>query len=235
MILLQTASADIKQFLMGSEDYAFLFETILRSLIMFIVILVSLRLLGKRGVKQLSVFELVVIIGLGSAAGDPMFYNDVGILPALVVFTMIVALYTFVTYMIGKNKTFERLIEGKPVCLIKEGMFAIENFKKEVLGEDEFFAELRIQGVSQLGQVEEAIVETSGSISIFYFPDEAVKFGLPIMPDSLESRTNKIDKTGIYSCTFCGYTQEVKPTTKHVCPTCHKLEWVKASNKKRIR
>lgn len=234
MGLLQTA-ADIKQFLMGSEDYTFLFETILRSLIMFIVILISLRLLGKRGVKQLSVFELVVIIGLGSAAGDPMFYNDVGILPALIVFTMVVALYTFVTYMIGKNKAFEKLVEGKPVCLIKEGVFAIENFKKEVLSEDEFFAELRIQGVSQLGQVEEAIVETSGSISIFYFPDEAVKPGLPIMPDSLEGSTRRIDKTGIYSCTFCGYTEEVKPTLKHTCPTCHKLQWVKASNKKRIR
>lgn len=73
------------------EDWSFLPETVLRSLIMFIVILISLRLLGKRGVKQLSIFELVVIIGLGSAAGDPMFYKDVGILPAIIVFSMVVA------------------------------------------------------------------------------------------------------------------------------------------------
>lgn len=134
--------------MLGGEDWSFLPETVLRTLIMFVVILTTLRLLGKRGVKQLSVFELVVIIGLGSAAGDPMFYKDVGILPALIVFTMVVSLYTLVTYMVGKNKKFEKLVEGKPVCLIKDGVFSIENFKKEILGEDEFFAELRLQSVS---------------------------------------------------------------------------------------
>jgi uncharacterized membrane protein YcaP (DUF421 family) len=120
-----------------------------------------------------------------------MFYKDVGILPALIVFTMIVSLYTFVTFIIGKNKKFEMLVEGKPVCLIKDGVFSIENFKKESLGEDEFFAELRLQSVSQLGQIEQAIVESSGNISIFYYPDEDVKSGLPIMPDSLEKSVSE--------------------------------------------
>ncbi|MBC8004594.1 MAG: DUF421 domain-containing protein, partial [Verrucomicrobia bacterium] len=193
---------DWKELLMGSEEWSFLFETVLRSFIMFIVIMVSLRLLGKRGVKQLSVFELVVIIGLGSAAGDPMFYKDVGILPAIVVFVMIVTLYRSITYNIGKDKNFEALIEGKPVCLIKHGTFSIENYKKEPLGEDEFFAELRMRGVSQLGQVEEAIIESSGNISIFYFPDEEVKYGLPIMPDSLSKSTHKIHLPDFYSCAF---------------------------------
>src|SRR5215203_3679065 len=141
MYLLQTLlEFNWKELLLGSEEWSFLPETILRSLIMFTVIVISLRLLGKRGVKQLSVFELVVIIGLGSAAGDPMFYKDVGLLPALIVFIMVVTLYTFVTYLTGKNKTFEKIIEGKPVCLIKGGVFSIENFKKETVSEDEFFA-----------------------------------------------------------------------------------------------
>ncbi|WP_312083434.1 hypothetical protein [Epilithonimonas hominis] len=62
---------DFKQILLGSEDWNFLLETVLRTSIMFVIIILGLRLLGKRGVKQLSIFELVVIIGLGSAAGDP--------------------------------------------------------------------------------------------------------------------------------------------------------------------
>ncbi len=225
---------DWKGLLLGSEDWSFLPETILRTLIMFIVILTSLRLLGKRGVKQLSVFELVVIIGLGSAAGDPMFYKDVGILPALIVFSIVVSLYSFVTYMIGKNKKFDSLVEGKPVCLIKNGVFSIENFKKETLGEDEFFAELRMQGVSQLGQIEQAIVETSGNISIFYYPDEEVKYGLPVLPDSLESSVQTIADTDHYSCIFCGNTDTLKPAEKNTCPSCEKGQWVKASNRKRI-
>ena len=236
MHLLQAASGfDWKQLLLGSEEWSFLPETVLRTSIMFIVILVSLRLLGKRGVKQLSVFELVVIIGLGSAAGDPMFYKDVGILPALIVLSMVVMLYTSITYIIGRNKKFETLLEGKPVSLIKHGRFSIENFKKELLGEDEFFAELRMQGVSQLGQVEEAIIESSGSISIFYFPDEEVKYGMPIMPGALDTSHFIIPSPDYYSCTFCGSTEKLQPVEQCTCPVCKKEKWVKSSNKKRIR
>src|SRR5687767_6231400 len=118
--LLQASGFDWKQLLLGEESWAFLAETVLRSAIMFAIIVISLRILGKRGVKQLSVFELVVIIGLGSAAGDPMFYKDVGLLPALVVFIMVISLYRLVMYAIGKSKKFERLVEGEPVCLISE-------------------------------------------------------------------------------------------------------------------
>lgn len=224
-----------KELLMGSEEWSFLAETVLRSFIMFIVILISLRILGKRGVKQLSVFELVVIIGLGSAAGDPMFYKDVGILPAIIVFIMVVSLYSAITFLVGTNKKFEALVEGKPVCLIKNGVFAIDNFKKEVLGEDEFFAELRIASISQLGQVEEAILESSGQISIFYFPEDEIKYGLPILPGLLDEAFIQITAEGYHSCIFCGYTEIFEPVQEQICPLCKKNEWIKASNKKRIK
>ena len=130
----------------------------------------------------------------------------------------------------GKN-----IIAQKAVSLIKDGMFSIENFKKEALGEDEFFSELRLQGISQLGQVEEAIEESSGNISIFYYPEADVKYGLPIMPDSLKNTVKKILDADHYSCIFCAYTEKLKPVAKAVCPECKKTEWVKSSNKKRIR
>ena len=224
-----------KEFMLGAENWNFLPEVMLRTFIMFVIVLVSLRLLGKRGVKQLSVFELVVIISLGSAAGDPMFYKDVGILPALLVFIVIVGVYSLITFIIGRNKRFEKLMEGKAVRLIKNGAFSIEDFSKEAIGEDEFFAELRLQGVSQLGQIEEAFVEISGNISIFYYSDEDVKFGLPILPDSLNSRQQNIEEDGYYACIFCGYTEKLEPASKYACPKCQKDKWVKASNKKRIR
>lgn len=70
-------------FILGEEDWAFLFEVLFRSAIMFIVALTTLRLIGRRGIMQ-GVFELVIIT-LGWAAGDPMFYSKVGILPAILV------------------------------------------------------------------------------------------------------------------------------------------------------
>ena len=74
----------------------FILEVIFRSTVMFIILLLTLKLAGKRGVKQLSVFETVIIIAFGSAAGDPMFYEDVGIIPAITVFFVIILLYRFV-------------------------------------------------------------------------------------------------------------------------------------------
>lgn len=227
-------SFDLKQLLLGDENWDFLIETVVRTMIMLSVILISLRILGKRGVKQLSILELAVIIGLGSAAGDPMFYNDAGILPAIIVFIMTIGLYKFIIYLIGKSKHFENIMEGKPIYLIKNGAFSIENFLKESMGEDEFFSELRLQSVSQLGQVETAIQETSGGMSLIFYPDEEVKYGLPIMPGSLNDWQQKISNTDYYSCIFCGYTEKLKPTNKCNCPQCNKARWVKASNKKRV-
>lgn len=223
-----------KEFLLGDQNWDFLGETAFRTVVMFIVILIGLGILGKRGVKQLSVFELVVIIGLGSAAGDPMFYKDVGLLPAILVFTIIIGLYSLVTHLVGRNKKMERLIEGKPISLVEKGSFAIENFQKEALGQDEFFAELRLKQVSHLGQVESAIIETNGGISVFYYGDEEVKYGLPIMPGSLDNQLKEISEPGYYACVFCGDTKKLAAAALHNCPTCKKDKWVVAVNKKRV-
>lgn len=218
----------------GAERGDFIVEVLFRTSFMFLVILIGLVILGKRGVRQLSVFELVVIIGLGSAAGDPMLYREVGLLPALAVFILVIGFYILITNLVGRNRKFETLIEGKPICLVEDGQFAIENFKKENLGQYEFFTELRLKGVSHLGQVENAIIETNGDISIYFYENDKIKAGLPIMPGALEKQTKVIINEGKYSCTFCGNTQLLKPADKHTCNICNKDEWVEASNKKRV-
>ncbi len=172
---------DWKSILLGENEWIFLLETAARSVFMFLVILFSLRVLGKRGVKQLSVFELGVIIGLGSAAGDPMFYKEVGLLAGLMVFVIVIALYKLVTVLISKNEKFEQFVEGNPVCILKDGKLLFKNFEKEPIALDEFFMQLRLDSVSQLGQVEQAFLETNGEVSIFYYEDEKVKPGLPIL------------------------------------------------------
>ena len=103
---------DFQNLLIGQEEWVFLTETIIRTFIMFMIILVCLKLLGKRGVKQLSVFELVVIIGLGSAAGDPMVYKEIGVLTALVAFLIVVLCYKILTFFVFKFKKIENFIEG---------------------------------------------------------------------------------------------------------------------------
>ena len=140
--MLQYSGLEWDQVLLGKESLAFLLEVVVRTIIMYLGILIALRSLGKRGVKQLSIFELVIIIGFGSAAGDPMFYKDVGVVNALVVFLVIILLYKLTTYLITKSERIDKIAEGK---------FSIANFNKEPLGYDEFFSEMRQQSVSHLG------------------------------------------------------------------------------------
>lgn len=211
----------------------FILEVIFRSAIMFTILLLTLKLAGKRGVKQLSIFETVIIIALGSAAGDPMFYEDVGIIPAGVVFLVIITLYRLVTWLTGKSKRFEEFIEGKTECLISEGKFSIATFKKESLAQDEFFAELRIKSIEHLGQVKNAFIETNGEISVFYYEDKQVKYGLPILPNLFNKKNKIIATDGAHSCTFCGHTEDQKAGTA-VCEICSNEEWVEAIKSLRI-
>ena len=217
---------ELNNLLLGDEPVEFLLEVLLRSVIMFCFILTALRTSGKRGIKQLSIFELVIIIGLGSAAGDPMFYKDVGIIPALIVFIVVVGLYRTVTWLSGKFLPFEQLIEGKPMYLIRDGKFSIEDFDKEDLSQDEFFAELRVSNVEHLGQVRNAIMETSGSISLLYYEDKDVKPGLPLYPDLYQKKGTEIHHPGLHACAYCGNTEEVNKPKK--CVVCNHNEWVLA-------
>ncbi|MBC7851363.1 MAG: DUF421 domain-containing protein [Chitinophagaceae bacterium] len=222
------------KFLFGDQDMIFLLEVILRTIIMYIVILVGLRLTGKRGVRQLSIFELVVIIGLGSSAGDPMFYQEVGIISAIVVFMVVIGAYRLTTFLTGRSRKFEELIEGKTVCLIEKGKFCFQNFAKEDLAQDEFFSELRSKGVSQLGQVEFAYLEISGEVSVFYYTDEDVKYGLPLLPHEFCKQYKIIPVSDLYSCKFCGNTIKQEASQQPKCPICEKDTWIESSDRKRI-
>lgn len=223
-----------KTLLLGSEQWSFMAETAFRTAIMFAIIMLGLRLLGKRGIKQLSVFELGVIIGLGSAAGDPMFYKDVGLLPGILVFTVVLGLYRLITFWINRSEHFERFMEGNPVTLIENGLLQARNFHKETVAQDEFYSQLRLNNVSHLGQVKLAILETNGEVSIFYFTAEEVRYGLPVLPSLADTKLQAIKEKGYYACPHCGNTVLLEPAPVHACPVCNRTKWVKAINEQRI-
>lgn len=234
MNLLQVALIDWNMLLLGEEDWSFLLEVLLRSAIMFLVTIIALRFIGKRGIMQ-GVFEIVTIITLGSAAGDPMFYKKVGILPAIMVFVTIVLMYRIISYLVSKSKSFEYLIEGKHIRLIQNQRFSIENFKPRELSKDEIFSDLRIMGVTHLGQVDSAYIEASGQISVFFLPDDQVGYGLPVLPELIEYKLKEITERNIYACAYCGSIEHLAPIKKHICKLCKKKEWVKALNNIRVK
>ncbi|MGI4897411.1 MAG: DUF421 domain-containing protein [Janthinobacterium lividum] len=208
-------------------------EIALRTFIMFTMILVFLRMSGKKGVRQLSIFEVAIIIGLGSAAGDPMFNGDNAILPAVIVFVIILAFYRLLTWIATKSERFEIILEGDPMYVIEDGMFAVLNQSDHTFAKDEFFSEMRQQNIEHLGQVKTAILETTGSVSFFYYTDEEVKPGLPVLPKVYGKRSKHIPAPGEYACTYCGNVEQID-ADKHTCDRCKKEEWVAAIETTRI-
>lgn len=226
---------ELDRLLMNNLPYSFLLEVLFRCLVMYFIAILVLKLAGRRGVKQLSVFELVIVLTLGSAAGDPLFYEDVGLIPAVLVFVTILLLYRGTTYLISKFNTIENWLEGKPIYLIENGVFSINNFAKEALAQDEFFAELRLRNITHLGQVDLAILETNGQVSIFFYDEENIRAGLPILPHSFNAPVIKFKNGLLYACKFCGNIEEVKENTDELkCSRCGKEKWAIAINEKRI-
>lgn len=217
---------------MNDLDWEFFIEIILRTLIMFIFVLVFLRLSGKKGVRQLSLFEVAIIIALGSAAGDPMFYKDVAIIPSLLVFVVILIFYRIITFFAARNEKIESLLEGEPMYIVEDGEFTLNKKGDNTFAKDEFFAELRNQSIEHVGQVKTALLETNGQVSFFYYADDEVKAGLPILPKLYSKKSDRVTEAGDYACTYCGKVQHVEGPMQ--CSRCQHKEWVKAIKSLRI-
>ena len=218
----------------SDHPYTFFLEILFRTPLMFLAVVIILRFTGKRGVQQLSIFEMVMIITLGSAAGDSMFYEDVGIFHALAVFVIILGVYRLVIFIITKSEKAERLLEGDPIYIIRHGVLCLNEKNGDELGSDEFFGELRGYNIEHLGQVRYAILEDTGKVSVFYFSDDDVKPGLPILPDEYNRKSKVIDNTGNYACAKCGSTYEIQKGFALCCPICKNEEWVPTINSLRI-
>ncbi|EMX4956527.1 DUF421 domain-containing protein [Raoultella planticola] len=212
----------------------FLAEVALRSVYTFVLVFIFLKITGRRGVRQMSLFEVLIILTLGSAAGDVAFYDDVPMLPVLVVFVTLALLYRLVMWLMGKSETLENLLEGKPIPVIEQGELAWKNLQAENMTEFEFFMELRINGVEQLGQVRLAILETNGQISLYYYADRDVKAGLSILPPPHNASFATIPRDDEYACVRCSAVLKLRAGDKQLCPRCANAEWSRASRAKRV-
>jgi uncharacterized membrane protein YcaP (DUF421 family) len=224
----------VKELLLGEENWTFLGSVAIRSAVMFIAILLGLRVMGKRGVKHLSVFELGVIVGLGSAAGDPMFYRDVGLLPALIVFTIVLTLYHLFEVSLNRHPKLADTVEGRPVEVIRDGRLLVDAIDNEDVSTPEMFVQLRRAHVSQLGQVKTALLEPTGELSIFFETDNDVRPGLPILPALYDQRFAIVPSQADYSCTYCGHTATLEPGPTPACPICDHDEWTRALAERRL-
>lgn len=227
---------DWHRIFLGDETPLFLVEIAFRTSIIFVFTLMLLRILGKRGLTQLSLFEVTIIIGLGAAVGDPMFQDDVPLVHSMVVISVIVTLYRLFLALLRKNETFERFVSRSPSCLVEQGVVDLRKLEEERLSQEELFEILRMSGIEQLGEVKRAYLEQSGKLSVFAFPKNEVVAGLRIVPPRDLAKTpvlhadKDIAEPGVYACRCCGRVLErATPRTLPHCEHCARKEWEKAT------
>ncbi|WP_260514177.1 DUF421 domain-containing protein [Serratia fonticola] len=225
---------DMNRILINSYPYSYLLEVALRSTFTFFVAYLFLRLIGRRGIKQMTLFEMIIILTLGSAAGDVALNENSPLLPAVVTFTVIIGLYRAFTYLINKKTHYQFLLEGKPVTLVKNGRLIFDNANRQSYAFEELIMELREKGVEHLGQIKLALLEIDGNLSVYFYPDSNVKPGLSILPSVLCEKHREINTTGYYSCLKCSHTVFLRKCKNHLCHACGENTWTKSSNAVRV-
>ncbi len=153
-------------FIGATFAWSHLFEIIFRTAFMYLYTIFNVRLMDKRSMGMLSPFEIIIIVALGSAVGDPMFYREIPLVYAMVVITTIVFTERVITKCSMMSHFFERLINGTPVLIVHNGKLLREEMAKENISKDELYSILRMRGVLRIADVELAYLEPSGSISI---------------------------------------------------------------------
>lgn len=158
---------DWGRMLLGDPPKLYMLEIGLKVLIIFAILLLVLRLLGKHGQQNLSPMQQLLMIALGSAAGDALLYPDVPIAYAAVILLGVTALTVGLEKLSEHLRPVRNYVESHPRILVKDGEIHWDALHTERTTRRELFAELRIKGARSLSQVELAILEVTGDISVF--------------------------------------------------------------------
>jgi uncharacterized membrane protein YcaP (DUF421 family) len=141
-------------------------ELILRGTVVYAFLLVLLRMTGKRQIGQLAPFDLVLLLVLSNAVQNSMNGGDNSLVGGLISATTLVALNYGMSYATFKNKKLEALIEGRPQVIIHNGRVFEEVMRSAKLTHHELSAALRRSGCTCAEEVQIAVLENNGSISI---------------------------------------------------------------------
>jgi uncharacterized membrane protein YcaP (DUF421 family) len=176
---------EFERIFFGDLSVEVVLEIVLRTAVMYIYTLALVRVLGKRGMGQLAPFEFVIIVALGSAVGDPMFYADVPLLHGILVISVVVAFERMVVKVTERHEGIERLIESEPVLIVRDGELLTEALDKEDISHAEVLMELREKGIEFLGEVRRAYMEPSGRMSVFR-EESPTDLGASILPENIK-------------------------------------------------
>lgn len=143
-----------------------------RTLILYFFIMFSMRIMGKREIGKLSVFDLVVSIIIAEIAAftidDPKLELYKGVFPIL----LLVGIQILISYLSLKSKTFRDIVEGKSTILIEKGKINDREMARHRYNVDDLLIQLREKNIGNLADVEFAFLEPSGKLSVIKKPEK---------------------------------------------------------------
>lgn len=146
--------------------------TFLRSVFLYIIILIVMRFMGKREIGQLQPFELVISIMIADLASIPMTENGIPIQNGIIPILGLLVMHLVISVINMKSITARGIICGKPSILIYRGKINEEALRQERFTISELEERLRGNNISALGDVEYAILETSGGLTVIPKPNK---------------------------------------------------------------
>lgn len=184
----------------------------IRTLLLYILIIAAVRLMGKRQISELQTSELVVTLLISDIAAIPMQDSGQPLVSGVLPIAVLVFCELFASWFMMKSAKFRKIICGKPIIIILDGVIQQQEMKKLRLTTEDLFEELREKDVFSLKDVAYAIVETNGRISIIKKPDReqptAGMLGVAIPSSGIEAVVVSDGTVSRTSLQLCGKSQK---------------------------
>ncbi len=154
-------------------------EKMFRPVIVYMFLLISLRLAGKRELAQLNAMDLIVLLTLSNTVQNAIIGSDNSVSGGLIGAATLLGLNYFVVRFLFSHERIDRVVEGEPVTLIEDGRVMLDRMKKEFITDAELQAAAHKQGFSSLEAVDQAVLEPSGVMSFVgkQPPADEVRYG----------------------------------------------------------
>ena len=186
--------------------------SVIRTILLYIVITLAIRIMGKRQIGELQTSELVVTLLISDIAAIPMQNTEQSLLSGIVPILILIVCEIIISFLMLKRAGFRRIICGKPIVIISDGKINQSEMHRLRMSTEDLSEELRQQGIFNIEDVGFAIVETNGKLSVLKKPEKdiptAEELGIKTNDKGLEVVVISDGEISKYSLKICGLNRD---------------------------
>ena len=163
---------------------------LIRTIIIYILLSFSMKIMGKRQIGELDVSDLISTLLISELAAIPIDDPDIPLLNAIIPILFIVSLEIIIPSLKNKSNLFKRYVEGKPAFIIFKGRLLQETLRENRISINELLCEMRIQGIGDINDIDYCTLEANGKLSILKKQNPTEANAHPLIIDG-EINTNE--------------------------------------------